>query len=202
MCEKKLKKENEEFFNNHLAIITENILNMNINENKIAYLEKDIINNIFDKENESDNYYSELSEDSNNFSIKSNFSLSEYLELKNLISKQIKLVIIEIKTYQKTKKKGKEVTINYKNLKNNLIHNKKLNNDSSSSDSDSSSNSSNLLKIEPESDNEDKYSPIKVYIALKNIIIYHKDISPEIIDLVDNDGNGNCLFLCLSFHFY
>lgn len=37
---------------------------MNINENKIAYFEKDIFNNIFDIENESA-YYSELSEDSN-----------------------------------------------------------------------------------------------------------------------------------------
>ena len=43
---------------------------------------------------------------------------------------------------------------------------------------------------------------MSITYALKNIIINHKIISPEISDLVDNDGNKNCLFLCLSYHFY
>lgn len=39
------------------------------------------------------------------------------------------------------------------------------------------------LYIELDSDNEDKYNPIKVNIALKNIIINHKDISPKLLIL-------------------
>ena len=35
-------------------------------------------------------------------------------------------------------------------------------------------------------------------MALKNIIINHKEISPEVINLEYNDGNGNCLFYSFS----
>ncbi len=123
------------------------------------------MNNIFEKENGSDNYSSELSEDSNNFSIESNFANSEYGELKIVIKNTNKTSITRNKIISKNKtKKSKEVTINYKNFKNNRIHNKKINDDSFSSESDSSSNSSNSLKIESESDNKDNYNPIKVNI--------------------------------------
>ena len=118
---------------------------MNINENKIAKFEIDIINNISDKENGSDKFYSELSEDSNNFSISSNISLINDEKLKNNNKEKNKAGNNRKKNISKKEtKNGKDVTIN-KNLINNLILNKKLNDDSSSFDGDISNNSSNSL---------------------------------------------------------
>ena len=177
---------------------------MNINDKKGFEYEIDIIDYISDKENESYKFYSELSEDSNNFSISSDNFLSaeDKLEKDNKESNQKSNTNKKnISKIEKDVDKG--TTKDNKNLLNNLLLNKKSNDDSSSSSSDNSSNNpSNSPKIDLEQINEDKYDPINVNIALKNIIINHKEIAPEIIDLVDNDGNGNCLFYCLSYHFF
>ena len=171
---KRIKIGNEEFLNNHLSTVTNNILNMNINENKIANFEIDIINNIFEKENESDKFYWELSEDSNNFIISSNISLINNEKLKNNNKEKNKAGNNRKKNISKKEAKNGKRIINNKNLINNLILNKKLNDDQSSSDGDCSNNSSNSLKIEPESDNE---------YSFKKIIINHEEIASEIIDL-------------------
>ena len=46
-----------------------------------------------------------------------------------------------------------------------------------------------LLKLNQKT--KDKYNPITINNPLKNIIINHKDLCPENIDLIDNEGNGN-----------
>ena len=67
---------------------------------------------------------------------------------------------------------------------------------SSSKDPEERNNSNNSLVI----DNE--YKPSMKNEPLRNIICNHNNIVPDNLEIIDNNGGGNCLYLAISYHIY
>lgn len=173
--------------------------NFNLNnkfENLI--LSNDSVNNSSDNESEI-SYYSADSNNENEFSISSDYSIKEnYSVLKTLDYKKNPIYNQNEKKDSKILKEHSKETNNFKNNNNNTSYIntkqiKKSGDDSSSSDDSEHSQTKGL-----EIDNKDIYNPSKLNEPLRNLINNHQNIAPENLLIIENEGNGNCLFLSIS----
>ena len=163
------------------------LLNNLIKNIETLILEDNVINN------SGIEIYSALSDDLNDFS------------LSDIKIENASFNLIENKKSdenEKDKKNDCKTNIKEKII---LIIKKKDCNKERKKNSDSSSRSKDLEEGNNSNNSsvvEDEYKPSMKNEPLRNIICHHNRIAPDNLEIIDNNGRSNCLYLAISYHIY
>ena len=189
------KIKNKVIDNNNNA---ENIPQPKVLDNIIKYTENLIIS---PEDYSNSSFYSANSIDENDFNLETSESNEDLIEINECKKNHLENKKTSKKNENKIENDDKIENTNDKlNMEtfNKSRPNKKINNGSSSS-SDDSEGSHHHFKF---NNTLDAYNPSRLNDPLRNIIFNHYNIAPDNLLIIENEGNGNYLYLSISYHIY